>query len=364
MKILLITIGGWNNRKSKTRMLQHFKFWEKEGKSVKMIGWHYADKKENKNVIENIINECGIYDIIYIYRSLIPPKIIKQIKNKCNKLVFDFDDAIYCVSSLQSSKDFDSYYKINERIKRIYRKIIRGNEFFSERKVYLDNTLKLCDGVIAGSTELANYSKKNCDKVIIAPTPVGLSKIINKEVNDKTIIGWYGNPEGYHYLNLLRNVFGKIGEIYKEKILLRIISEPPFPEFKNIKIENICYNNDKIYNLNEIFDIGIMPLSNDCWALGKCGYKLLNYMANGLPVIASHIGFNADIIKHNYNGLLAKNENEWIKQLCRLIDDYKLRKRLSVEGYNTVKLNYTFDVIHNRITDFLNDIVNENQKIS
>ena len=91
------------------------------------------------------------------------------------------------------------------------------------------------------------------------------------------------------------------------------------------------------------FDIGIMPLPDDDWEKGKCAYKLIQYMACGLPVVASSVGMNREVVNEGWNGFLANNFKEWCNALELLIQDEGLRKRLGQNGRKLVEENYTLE---------------------
>ena len=89
------------------------------------------------------------------------------------------------------------------------------------------------------------------------------------------------------------------------------------------------------------FDIGIMPLAEDPWTLGKGGYKLLQYMASGLPVVASPVGINAEIVVDGVTGYLAGTDEEWEEKLLALAADAELRSRMGREGRERVEAEYS-----------------------
>lgn len=93
-------------------------------------------------------------------------------------------------------------------------------------------------------------------------------------------------------------------------------------------------------SLIQRMSIGIMPLADTPWARGKCGYKLIQYMACGLPVVASPIGVNADIVEHGVNGFLAETEAEWHAAISALLRDPDLRRRMGAAGRRTVEAHY------------------------
>jgi glycosyltransferase involved in cell wall biosynthesis len=89
------------------------------------------------------------------------------------------------------------------------------------------------------------------------------------------------------------------------------------------------------------FDIGIMPLDRGPWTLGKAGFKLLLYMAAGLPVVASPVGFNRNLVQHGVNGFLADTAEEWEQYLSQLLNDPDLRRRMGQEGRRLVENEYS-----------------------
>ena len=91
-------------------------------------------------------------------------------------------------------------------------------------------------------------------------------------------------------------------------------------------------------------DVGVYPLADDEWSKGKCGFKAIEFMACGVPVIASAVGVNRDIIQDGVNGLLASSDAEWVEKLGRLLADAALRRRLADEGRRTVERAYSLHV--------------------
>jgi len=92
------------------------------------------------------------------------------------------------------------------------------------------------------------------------------------------------------------------------------------------------------------FDIGIMPLPDNEWTRGKGGYKLLQYMAVGIPCIASPVGINMELIRDGENGFLAATEDQWYEKISLLTRDQELRKKMGMRGRDFVVKNYSFEV--------------------
>jgi len=98
----------------------------------------------------------------------------------------------------------------------------------------------------------------------------------------------------------------------------------------------------EIEDLHSI-DIGLMPLPDTEWTRGKCAFKAIQYMASGIPVVASPVGITPDLIQHGVNGLLASSSDDWFRELERLICDPELRGRIAVAGRKTVEQSYSLE---------------------
>jgi glycosyltransferase involved in cell wall biosynthesis len=100
-----------------------------------------------------------------------------------------------------------------------------------------------------------------------------------------------------------------------------------------------------------------MPLENTFWELGKCSYKLIQYMGCGLPVVASAVGMNNEVIKEGKNGFLVNDENEWIEKLTELVSNKELRIEMGAMGRTTVIEKYS---LHNNI-NILSAVIKDNK---
>lgn len=101
------------------------------------------------------------------------------------------------------------------------------------------------------------------------------------------------------------------------------------------------------------FDVGIMPLPDEPWMRGKCGFKLIQYMGCGIPVIASPVGINRDIVRHGENGWLADDTGEWLTALERLVANTRLRREMGRLGRQIATENYSLDTMAPRLLDAL-----------
>ncbi len=112
---------------------------------------------------------------------------------------------------------------------------------------------------------------------------------------------------------------------------------------------------DKTSEISDLqkIDIGIMPLYDNEWEKGKCGFKGLQYMALEIPAVMSPVGVNTEIIKDGENGFLAKDEQEWFDKLSLLIENSQLREKLGKAGRQTVIEKYSVDANKQKYLDVL-----------
>jgi glycosyltransferase involved in cell wall biosynthesis len=106
-------------------------------------------------------------------------------------------------------------------------------------------------------------------------------------------------------------------------------------------------------------DIGIMPLPDEPWERGKCGYKLIQYMALGLPVVASPVGANRQIVQDGVNGFLASMPLEWKAALAKLLENASQRRQMGATGRQCVEKIYSLHVQASRLIAMLEQIASK-----
>ncbi len=263
------------------------------------------------------------FDIVFIHREAthIGPPIIEWFIAKVlkKKYVYDFDDAIWLPNYSEGNSKFHrlkAYWKVKYCIKWAYR-------------------------VSAGNAFLANYAKQFNKNVTILPTTIDTENYHNLKCqhNKKpTIIGWTGTHTTMQYLQTVVHILQEIEEKYPIEIHI-ISNEKPDLDLKNL-VYTKWRKETEIEDLVK-FSIGIMPLEDNIWAEGKCGFKGLQYMALEIPTIMSAVGVNKTILNNGVNGFLVKDSNDWKTALVSLIEDHMLRQTIGKAGCESVKKNYS-----------------------
>jgi glycosyltransferase involved in cell wall biosynthesis len=188
---------------------------------------------------------------------------------------------------------------------------------------------------------LADRAKvSGAKKVVVLPTVIDID-VYKPKINfnnSKIVIGWIGSPSTFKYIKNYKTIFSKI--LQKNKVELHIVGATEDlglgSNFKYLK-----WTEESEVNLISNFDIGIMPLENTPWELGKCAYKLIQYMGCGVPVIASAVGMNTEVVEDGINGFLVQTEEQWLEKLNLLIEDTAMRTSLGKKGRIKVESDFS-----------------------
>ncbi len=276
-----------------------------------------------------IIFQAGKYDYVFIHREASPlgPPLFEWILAKVlgKKIIFDFDDAIWLPNTSQS------------------------NFLAAKLKFHHKTRLisKWAHRVSAGNAYLAAYAQKYNPNTIINPTTIDTinwhSQVKSQEHNKQLVIGWTGTHSTLKYLDELVPILQELEHSFSFTFLVIANQAPTWqldslqfiPWQKATEIEDLLKMN-----------IGLMPLTDDDWAKGKCGFKALQYMALGIPALASPVGVNAEIIDHEENGFLCHSAQDWEKYLTQLLQDPTLRVKLGKKARKKI-IDY-YSVLANR----------------
>ena len=173
----------------------------------------------------------------------------------------------------------------------------------------------------------------------LIPTVVELDKYMKAEPKDLgqgIHVVWIGTPETSKYIQLVHGVFQKLAQ--NINIMFHVIGVDHY-HIDGVKVRSWRWHEDTEAEIIAGADIGIMPLPDRPWERGKCGLKLLQYMAAGIAVVATPIGINSDIVQNGENGYLAVNEKKWVHSMRKLINDKRLRKSIWENKANVRLLN-------------------------
>lgn len=152
-------------------------------------------------------------------------------------------------------------------------------------------------------------------------------------------IVWIGSPTTAQYLQLLRLPLQALART--QAFVLRVVgSGEDEVDMPGVQVEVVAWSEATEVSCIRACDVGIMPLQDSPWERGKCGYKLIQYMACGLPVVASDVGVNPEIVQQGVNGFLARSHDDWLVALQQLLSDPSLRARMGQAGRQRVEQRY------------------------
>ena len=283
------------------------------------------------------------YDIVFIHREAFPlgncffesvPGFFKK------PIIFDFDDAIFLPFS-SPQNNFIEKFKKPEKVATI---------------------LKLSDRVIAGNDYLAEFALRYNRNVSVISTPVESDKFypIAGDAQERVVIGWIGSVTTSDFLNGMKGVFIALSKKYSN-VEFKIVGG-------NLSIGNLPNITSKPWVLEQevgnlrSFDIGIMPMPDNEWTRGKCGFKAILYMSMGIPSVCSPVGMNREIITDGVNGFLAAGEGQWIEKLSSLIEDPGLRRKMGLAARKTVEEKYSVKVNAPKFLKVIKEVYSQNKQ--
>lgn len=214
--------------------------------------------------------------------------------------------------------------------------------------------------VIAGNTYLANMARgSGAERIETVPTVVDTERYypITSNFGGPLIVGWIGTPKTSRYLSELIPVFERL----QQEICIRFVAVGARDEdFLGTPIEVWPWSEGSEVASIQQFDVGIMPLNDSPWERGKCGYKLIQYMACGKPIIASPVGVNQEIVEAGVNGYLANTPEEWQGHLKCLLLDSQARTQMGYEARKKAVKHFSLQTQAPRLINIIRAIMNPN----
>ncbi|MDH5929503.1 glycosyltransferase family 4 protein [Vibrio lentus] len=352
MKIAFLTKYSDLGASSRLRSYQYIPLLKEKGHSVKVYPFFdsnylkslYAGNKISKWSLlrfyfRRLINILRLskFDVVVIEKECFPylPSFFEMLAPLVNRsYIIDYDDAIF------HNYDTGSAFK----------KAILSNK--------LDYLIRNSKVVHVGNDYLGNYmTSKGATTVKYLPTVVDFGRYNNAKIpkfscKNDIVIGWIGSPSTTKYLvNLIPTL-----EMISKEFNIRLLAIGASPiESELLEIEVIEWTEDsEVASLSRI-DVGVMPLNDSIWEQGKCGYKLIQYLALGKPVIASPIGVNNFIVDESV-GFLASSESEWYEKIRFLVSNEDMRNNLGENGKRRVEQIFSLSVASEILNSSLEDI--------
>jgi glycosyltransferase involved in cell wall biosynthesis len=284
-----------------------------------------------------VLAGSGSYDLLWIEKELFPwlPAWFENLLSLFHvRYVVDYDDAVFHRYDLHPSSLVRRL--LGRKIDHVMRHaalVIVGNEYLGERARQAGaRNVKILPSVV----DVESYKTK------VTATGVPFR------------IGWVGSPVTAPYLD---GVAEALTELSREmEIHVTLIGAGKTLPFKDIPTTLHSWNEGMERSIGEMFDVGIMPLVDGPFERGKCGYKLIQYMAAGLPVVASPVGVNNQIVRPGENGYLAASTAEWLEAFQKLGRNTGIRLKMGQTGRQQAERLYNLSVTAPRLLDLLSGV--------
>ena len=282
-----------------------------------------------------VLERVRRYDLVVVHCEALPylPAFWERALVRLGvPYVLDFDDAIF------HNYDLHPLRAVRRLLGDKFRLILEG-----------------AAAVIAGNRYLADYASAVARRVEVLPTVVDLEvyRPVGSSPNrGAVVVGWIGSPSTAPYLAGIAEALADFQRRSGARVVL--VGSGPV-QLPGVDLEVRAWSEaTEVSDIGD-FNIGIMPLPDTAWACGKSGFKLIQYMARGIPVVASPVGANRDIVESGVDGFLAAGKEAWVEALDRLAQDAVLRARLGEAGRRKVERHYSLQVTAPRLEGILRD---------
>jgi glycosyltransferase involved in cell wall biosynthesis len=339
MKILLLSRYNHMGASSRVRFYQYLPYLATQGIHVtvaNLLGSSYLEdlyggrRRPFGDIIGAYIRRLGYllksnrFDLLWVEYEILPwlPAWGETILYHLNiPYVVDYDDAVF--------------HRYNMHPRAMVRVLLRGK---------IDAVMRRAALVIVGNEYLGNYARKaGAKRVEYIPSVIDLARYSStlQPVNPVFTIGWIGSPATVEYLHLVRTSLVEVCRNGSSRLVL--VGSGQF-KIDGVPTEIHSWSEETEVAEIQNFDVGIMPMPDSAWAQGKCGYKLIQYMACARPVVASAVGVARQVIEEGRNGFLATTTKDWVKAFCALRESDNLRECMGKAGRTKVEAQYCIQI--------------------
>jgi glycosyltransferase involved in cell wall biosynthesis len=320
---------------SRYRVFQFLEPLAQRGFECTLIEAPQRNWRKRLTYFSRLLHLARSQDVLYIQKRIFPEAVLKLVRRMNSHIIYDLDDAVYLRPELQPQ---------------------------------LNAILRAATIVVAGNEYLAAYARKFNERVVIIPSVVDTDLYlppsgVRHPGDDRVIIGWIGSDPNRGDLAPMKPVFDWLGERFGDGVALRTVGRRPLEMDTKLNLEHAPWSLETSREELQKFDIGIMPLEDTDWNRGKCGFKLIQYLAVGAAAVASPVGVNPEIVRDGETGYLARETEEWKARLTSLIEDGALRLGMGRSGRVRVERCYSLRAILPSLIDVLKyaDSANEEE---
>lgn len=291
------------------------------------------------------------YDAVYVQReaALVGPPLLERFLAHGLRMpfVYDLDDPLW----LEPAAPDGSWRARFPRVIGMLRGASKG-----------DAMMASASAVVAGSETLARHARALCNRVIVLPTVVPRGawrplpgRLDGALLGDPPVVGWIGTHSTAPNLQLALPALERLAA-EGHRFVLRLRGAPQGVEARGFPVENLPWRRDQEIDDFAAIDVGLGPLTSDPWSEGKSGFKQLQYMAVGVPMVSSLVGGTRDFLRHDENALIAASDDDWYRGLKALLTEIPLRARLARAGRALVETTYCIEAQAPRLIELLDSL--------
>jgi glycosyltransferase involved in cell wall biosynthesis len=282
----------------------------------------------------------GRFDIVIVHREAIQlgtAVFERLLARGPAKLIYDFDDAIWIRDTSPANRRFD----------------------WLKRPQKTAQIIARADMVFAGNAYLATYARRFNPEVRVVPTTIDTGVYDARPAvrpDGRVCIGWTGSPTTLKHFELAVPALRRVRERFGDRVYFKLIGDEAY-RHDELGIRGRPWRAETaVQDLAEL-DVGLMPLPDDEWSEGKCGFKGLQYMALRIPTIMSPVGVNTEIISDGQNGYLADSVEDWVARIGELVESPERRRELGEAARRTVVQRYSVDSQQAAYLGHLHDVL-------
>jgi glycosyltransferase involved in cell wall biosynthesis len=358
MRVLFATQYGYLAASSRTRVFQYLPFLQARGVETEVVtvlpdaglaGSQVAVTRHPWRKLRYYLwagwrtLACGLWawwraracDVLFVQKVVFPAPVRWLLRCRRPAVLFDFDDAIFTTEV--RSRHWLAAWK--------QRRNAAG----------VPAMLRLADEALVENEYTAEYAAAHCPRVAIITGPIdtayyraaaGAARPVAE-----VVLGWIGSATTLPYLQMIEAPLARLCARFPQA-RVRVVGAGQ-AVLAGVTLEAKPWSLAEEREDLQGFDIGLMPMPDDPWTRGKGGYKLLQYMALGLPVVTSPVGINRQIVRDGESGYWARTPEEWEDRLARLIQDADLRRHLGQRGRAEVEATYALSLASERLLEIL-----------
>ncbi|MEM9861387.1 MAG: glycosyltransferase family 4 protein [Myxococcota bacterium] len=346
LSVLALTRYARNGASSRVRVLQFIEPLRSRGVDVhaaplldeSYLNDLYGGRRTNyQKVVAGYVRrllrlaEARRFDVVWVQKELFPflPALVER--RLLARFVYDIDDAWHL------------------------RYAGSANRFARALASKVPETMRAARVVFAGNRHLqALAAASGATDARHVPSVVPVHEYTRSDSPPSKVlrVGWVGSPSTVKYLDALRPAFETLGRVRPLKL---VVVGASFERGEHFCTEELPWSEAIEKRLATRFDVGVMPLSDDEWTKGKCAYKAIQYMASGLPVVASNVGANRDVIADGVSGRLVGDATEQWTQALQELAVEETRRRFGDAGRERAERRYSVNAVVEKVAQGLRD---------